>query len=76
VETPRISPEILRVLESFLERPTGWEGVKNSTARGFGRCNPLGIQVGARHGVPLPGFFHTFWRYGYELSAETKLKKT
>jgi hypothetical protein len=39
METPRISPEILRVLESFLERPTGG-------------------------------------RYGYELSAETKLKKT
>ena len=37
MKTPRISPETLRVLESFLERPTGW-------------------------------------RYGYELSRETKLK--
>jgi DNA-binding PadR family transcriptional regulator len=24
MKTPRISPETLRVLESFLERPTGW----------------------------------------------------
>ena len=24
MRTPRISPETLRVLESFLERPTGW----------------------------------------------------
>jgi DNA-binding PadR family transcriptional regulator len=24
MNTPRISPETLRVLESFLERPTGW----------------------------------------------------
>jgi DNA-binding PadR family transcriptional regulator len=37
MNTPRISPETLRVLQSFLERPTDW-------------------------------------RYGYELSRETRLK--
>ena len=34
--------------------------MKNSTARDFGGCNPSRNQVGARHGVPLQGFFHTF----------------
>jgi hypothetical protein len=31
--------------------------VKNSKTGNFALCNPLKIQVGARHGVPLRGFF-------------------
>jgi hypothetical protein len=36
------------------------EGVKNSTARELGCCNPSRIEVGARHGVPVQRFLHTF----------------
>jgi hypothetical protein len=49
-------------LERFL-RKHGFrkdkEGVKKLPARNFGSSNPLRIHVGARHGVPLQGFFHT-----------------
>jgi hypothetical protein len=40
-----------------------FEGVKNSKTGIFASCNPLKIQVGARHGVPLRGFFHTFFAF-------------
>jgi hypothetical protein len=44
--------------------PTAQEAVKNSKNGNFTLCNPLKIQVGARHGVPLRGFFHSFCRCG------------
>ena len=42
----------------------GLESVKNSQTGNFTPCKPLKIRVGARHGVPLRGFFHTFLRRG------------
>jgi hypothetical protein len=36
------------------------EGVKNSRSFDFRSCRRLIIEVGARHGVPLRGLFHTF----------------
>jgi hypothetical protein len=41
-------------------RPTAKEGVKNSKTGNFTLCDRLKIHVGARHGVPLRGFFHSF----------------
>jgi hypothetical protein len=41
-----------------------YEAVKNSRTGDFGLCNPLKIQVGAHHGVPLRGFFHSFYVVG------------
>jgi hypothetical protein len=46
--------------------PHGLEAVKNPKALGFSCCNPLRIRVGARHGVPLRGFFHSFLRPGLQ----------
>jgi hypothetical protein len=38
-----------------------FEAVKDSKTGNFALCNRLGIQVGARHGVPLRGFCHSFF---------------
>ena len=40
--------------------PQQLEAVKKSKTGIFIVCNPLKIQVGARHGVPLRRFFHSF----------------
>jgi hypothetical protein len=51
--------------------PTAKEAVKNSKTAIFTLCNPLKIEVGARYGVPLRGFFHSFKAVGKEGAAMT-----